>query len=141
MREVGGLHRSPLAPSKHVALLQDVGNGVERHVDCGVGEGLDEELWVPGHAGAQAKRPGARPLVEPAEGVLEGVQHSLVVQVHALQRPLSLLAPLLLAVCDVPAQRSRHRLLAFVGSKPVRILGRRSPSQVPQSRRNSHAPC
>lgn len=69
----------------HIAGLEQVGNGVVGHVDGGVGEGLDEELGIPGQARAEAEAAAARPLPQPPQCVLKAPPRVLVVQLHALQ--------------------------------------------------------
>jgi hypothetical protein len=84
-----------------------VRDGVVGHVDGGVGEGLDEVLLVPRQAAAQPKRARARPLVQPAQGVLERMAGLVTEEVHAGKTPLHLGPPLRLAIGEVPGRGKR----------------------------------
>lgn len=104
-----GLDCAAVVP-KHVALLQNVGDCVVGHVDGRVRERLHEELRVPGDLCAEAERPRARPVLQPAQRVLKRVLHNWVVCLHVRQRLLRLGAPLGLAVRQAPALHTRSNL-------------------------------
>jgi hypothetical protein len=87
--------------------LEEVRNSVVCHVDGGVGEGLDEVLLVPRQAAAQTKGARARPLVQPAQGVLERMAGLVTEEVHAGKTPLHLGPPLRLAIGEVPGRGKR----------------------------------
>ena len=99
-------------------------DGVVGHVDGGIREGLDEVLGIPGHARAEAKGAGARPLAEPTEGVLESLARLLVVGHHALEALLGALAPGVLAVLEVPLVGERHHALVAGAGRDL-LLGLR----------------
>mmetsp|Transcript_3059 Transcript_3059/g.5791 ORF Transcript_3059/g.5791 Transcript_3059/m.5791 type:complete len:317 (-) Transcript_3059:1164-2114(-) len=100
-----------LAVPENVALLQDVRDGVVRHVDGGVREGLHQELRVPRQARAQPKGAAQRPLLEPAHGDVELAQVLVRVELHLGEALLRLGQPLLLPVHQVPLVRQRHHAL------------------------------
>mmetsp|Transcript_13690 Transcript_13690/g.36919 ORF Transcript_13690/g.36919 Transcript_13690/m.36919 type:complete len:354 (+) Transcript_13690:1044-2105(+) len=84
--------------------LQHVRHRVVRHVDRAVRQRLDDELLVPRHLRAEAERSAASPLLQPADGVAEGVLDALVVRAEGRGQEMvfDLLAPRLLAVLQVP---------------------------------------
>lgn len=67
--------------------LEEVGEGVVGHVNGGVGEGFDEELWVPREFGAEAIRARASPFVQPGEDTFEAISGFRVVGVCFGEEP------------------------------------------------------
>mmetsp|Transcript_2683 Transcript_2683/g.6002 ORF Transcript_2683/g.6002 Transcript_2683/m.6002 type:complete len:804 (-) Transcript_2683:561-2972(-) len=114
--------------------LQDVREGVVRHVDRRVGERLDHELLVPGEQRPEAEGAGAAPLAEPAERNVEPRLCVFRVVVHAPGRDMlrDLRPPSLLAVLNVPlvgkgndalVARARHDLLLRLRVDVREVLG------------------
>mmetsp|Transcript_10726 Transcript_10726/g.38087 ORF Transcript_10726/g.38087 Transcript_10726/m.38087 type:complete len:780 (-) Transcript_10726:298-2637(-) len=96
----------------HLPALQDMRNGVVRHVYRRVRERLDEKFLVPGHQRPEAEGPGAGPLPHPAQGVLEGVPDLVHLKDRHVREAIPrLLQPALLAVLQVPLVRQRHNAL------------------------------
>mmetsp|Transcript_3412 Transcript_3412/g.5765 ORF Transcript_3412/g.5765 Transcript_3412/m.5765 type:complete len:309 (+) Transcript_3412:1259-2185(+) len=93
--------------------LEVVGDGVVGHVDGGVREGLDLELFVPGQSGAQTLRPRAPPLLEPVDDELELVLRLNVVGLEVLGGEVGAhkLLPVLLTVAHEPLVARGHDAL------------------------------
>mmetsp|Transcript_25357 Transcript_25357/g.50518 ORF Transcript_25357/g.50518 Transcript_25357/m.50518 type:complete len:442 (-) Transcript_25357:1526-2851(-) len=87
--------------------LQNMRNGVVRHVDGGVGQTLNDPFVVPREQGSKAELTGARPLLEPPDGILVFRQRRGVVRLEsaALLRDVFGHGPrpqLVRTICQVP---------------------------------------
>ena len=105
VRHRARLNARPRRPV-HVPALQQVRDGVIRHVNRAVRQRLDEKLFVPRHPGPQPERATARPLPEPPERVLERLPRLVVIRAHPRETLLRLLSPPFLAVLEVPLSSS-----------------------------------
>ena len=71
-----------------IVLVQELSDGVVRHIYGGVTEGFDEEVRVPGELGTETVSARTGPLVEPVEGLLECVTRFGGVSVHLSKQPV-----------------------------------------------------
>jgi len=90
-----------------------VGNGIQRHIDRAITETINDPLGVPGKLRAQAELSTARPLLEPVNCLVEGLQQGGVVGVERVGVHVrgDEGAPLLVAVGQVPLVRQSHHAL------------------------------
>ncbi len=68
--------------------MQEVGNGVIRHVDCGVTQTLDQEVVIPRQFRAQTVRTSACPFVQPSQNTFETISRFRIVGVHLRNHPI-----------------------------------------------------
>mmetsp|Transcript_128627 Transcript_128627/g.274464 ORF Transcript_128627/g.274464 Transcript_128627/m.274464 type:complete len:412 (+) Transcript_128627:1637-2872(+) len=93
--------------------LEKMGHRVVRHVNGAVRQGFYDELLVPGHPSAETERSATGPLLQPTDGIHEGVLDTVIIgaEVGALQVLLDLGPPALFAVLQVPLVDARHHTL------------------------------
>lgn len=70
------------------ALVEQVGDGVVRHVDGGVAQRFNEELRVPGKLGAETVASSTCPLVEPVQDGIKGVSDFGEEGVHTFDKAI-----------------------------------------------------
>mmetsp|Transcript_13194 Transcript_13194/g.39937 ORF Transcript_13194/g.39937 Transcript_13194/m.39937 type:complete len:502 (-) Transcript_13194:1382-2887(-) len=105
-----------------VAALKDVGHCVEGHVDGAVRQRLNQVLRVPRQAGAKAEGAGAGPLVQPVQGLLEGLAR--LIHRHRLQHLAGGGLPFGFTVLEVPLVcQGHHTVFARPGHHRLVRLG------------------
>mmetsp|Transcript_34883 Transcript_34883/g.80805 ORF Transcript_34883/g.80805 Transcript_34883/m.80805 type:complete len:627 (+) Transcript_34883:1067-2947(+) len=108
--------RRGIVTTKVIRALEEGSDGVVGHVDRGITQRLNYPLVIPRKLSSEPKETRARPLLQPAKGLVELVEDLLRVRrkgvgvVHVISDPV---LPLLVAILQVPLVRhSHHTLLA-----------------------------
>mmetsp|Transcript_44327 Transcript_44327/g.87515 ORF Transcript_44327/g.87515 Transcript_44327/m.87515 type:complete len:218 (-) Transcript_44327:1445-2098(-) len=119
-----------------------MGDGVVRHIDRGVAETLNHDLFVPWEFRPQAVRPRASPVLQPSQSVSELIQSLRGKRVEPLRVPYVFLhvgLPWIFPVRQVPlvtqsnhavvSRSGHHRLLGLTVSQSLASLDQLRPAQ------------